>query len=95
MCKIYMIPTIILILLLICGIICITVNLVYLNLPEPKTKIVYRYMPRTFEEEQNSRPIVSEIFKSMFTEHSPWVNSVMEYDTRKQESINKYYVSQI
>jgi len=77
------------------GIICITINLVRLNLPIPETKTVYRYMPKTFEEDQNSQPFVSDLFRTMFTEHSPWINSVMDYDRRKQEAINKYYVSQV
>lgn len=85
----------ILIMCLIIGLVCVTINLVKLNMPEPETKIVYRYMPQTFDEEQCNQPFVSEIYKSMFTQQSPWINSVMDYDRRKQESINKYYVSQI
>lgn len=85
----------ILLILMICATICITSNLVLLNLPTPQTQIVYRYMPKTFEEEQNEPANVSEIFKTMFTEHSPWINSIMDYDRRKQEAVNKYYVSQV
>jgi hypothetical protein len=66
-----------------------------LNFPAPETKIIYRYMPKTFEEEQTNQPFVSDIFKTMFTQHTPWINSVMDYDRRKQESVNKYYISQI
>lgn len=90
-----MILKLVLIILVICAIVCITTNIVLLNLPTPQTQIIYRYMPRTFEEEQNAPPNVSEIFKTMFTEHSPWINSIMDYDRRKQEAVNKYYISQI
>jgi hypothetical protein len=79
----------------ICGIVFITVNLTKLNTPVPKTKIIYRYIPKTFEEEQNEQPYVSEIFKTLFTDQTPWVNSIMDYDRRKQEAVNKYYISQI
>jgi hypothetical protein len=79
----------------ICGIVFITINLTRLNTPAPKTQIIYRYMPKTFEQEQNEQPFVSEIFKTLFTDQTPWVNSIMDYDRRKQEAINKYYISQI
>lgn len=80
---------------LICGIICITINLTKLNTNIPTTKIVYKYIPKTFDEEQREQPYVTDLFKTMFTDQTPWVNSIMDYDRRKQESINKYYVSQI
>ena len=85
----------ILLLCIIIGIICITINLVVLNIPIPESKIIYRYMPKTFVEEQCEQPFVSDIFKSMFTQQSPWINSVMDYDRRKQTSVNKYFVSQV
>jgi hypothetical protein len=84
-----------LVICLICGVICITINLVKLNYPEPKAKIIYRYIPKTFDEEQKNLPLVSEIFKSMFTDQTPWIESVMTYDRRQHEAINKYFVSQI
>ena len=84
-----------LVICIIIGIICITINLVRLNMPYPETKIVYKYIPKTFEDEQDHPQYASELFKSMFTQQSPWINSVMDYDRRKEESINKYYVSQV
>jgi hypothetical protein len=85
----------VLLLCVIIGVVCITINLVALNIPIPETKIVYRYMPKTFEEEQCQQPFVTDIFKTMFTQQTPWVNSIMDYDRRKQESVNKYYISQV
>jgi len=38
-----------------------------------ETKIVYRYIPRTFEESQNNPVKVSKIFSKMFEEPSPWI----------------------
>jgi len=85
----------IIILCTIISIICITISVVKLNIPTPKTQIIYRYIPKTFDETQRNQPFVSDLFKSMFTEQTPWINSIMDYDRRKEESINKYYVSQI
>lgn len=93
-----MFPEIFLTLLILCtmgGIICITINLTKRNAYVPKTKIIYRYIPKTFEDEQANQPFVSDIFKSMFTEQTPWLMSVTNYDSNKQEAVNKYYISQI
>ena len=57
-------------------------------------KVVYRYIPRTFEEEQSSPTPVSEIFETMFSQPSPWINSITENDKRFKEKINEYYISQ-
>jgi len=77
------------------GIVCVTINLVKLNYPEPETKIVYRFIPKSFAEQQNDLPMASDVFKSMFTEQTPWVNSIMDYDRRKETKINQYFISQI
>lgn len=68
---------------------------VQVGLVEQKQKIEYRYIPRTFEEEQKDPVYVSEIFETMFSQPSPWILSVREYDQRKQEKINQYFVSQL
>ena len=85
---------IIFITILFIGILCAVVG--YMknsNINEPQ--IVYRYIPRTFEEEQNDPTDVSDIFKTMFTMPSPWIASINNIDNRKQEEINKYFISQI
>lgn len=58
-------------------------------------KIIYKYIPRTFEEEQNEPVFVSDIFRTMFSQQSPWVRSMNAIDTRKNEAINKYFISQM
>jgi hypothetical protein len=73
----------------------VAVNLTQLRSKPPETQIVYKYIPKTFDEIQQEQPFVSDLFKTMFTEQTPWVNSVMDYDRRKNESINAYYVSQV
>ncbi len=40
----------------------------------PAPIIEYRYIPRTFQEEQENPTKVTEIFGKMFDNHSPWMN---------------------
>ncbi len=65
------------------------------KLSENYNKIIYRYIPRTFEEEQLFPPPVSDVFETMFSQPDPWVTSMRTYDIRKQENINRYFVSQL
>ena len=57
-------------------------------------KIVYKYLPRTLEEEQTEPFFVSEIFAPMFTQPSVWIDSIYEDDKRKTEKLNKFFISQ-
>ena len=72
----------------------IVINLTW-TLKKCPDKIIYRYIPRTFEEQQNEPDNVSNIFRKMFVEQSPWVGNLNDVDTRKQDSINRYFISQI
>lgn len=65
-----------------------------INNCQPQTKVIYKYIPRTFEEEQNYPVLPSEIFSAMFTQPSPWVASLHSYNDRKVGEVNKYFVSQ-
>lgn len=85
----------ILISLLFIGIIFVIVELVRSRNQCPAQKTLYKYIPRTFEEEQNQPVYVSDIFKTMFTQPSPWVGEVNDVDTRKREQINKYFITQM
>lgn len=57
-------------------------------------KTVYKYIPRTLNEEQVNPQFVSQIFKSMFTQPSVWIDDIDENWQRKTEPINRYYISQ-
>lgn len=57
-------------------------------------KIIYKYIPRTLEEEETEPIFVSQIFAPMFTQPSVWIDSIYEDDKRKTENLNKYFVSQ-
>jgi len=66
------------------------------NQCEP-SKIIYRYIPRTFVEEQENPVPLDDIFYTMFNNPTPWVASV-DIERKKNdigENLNRYYVTQI
>lgn len=65
------------------------------GLTPQEPKIIYRYIPRTFEEQELDPIFVTDIFETMFSQPSPWLTSIRSYDERKQEKINQYFVSQM
>jgi len=89
-----MIPKHLMVIFIFIGILFITINIIKADQKCQESKIIYRYIPRTFEEEQDEPVLVSDIFKTMFTQQSPWVASIQNLDTKKQEVVNKYFISQ-
>jgi hypothetical protein len=61
----------------------------------PGEKVIYKYIPRTLEEEQLNPVYVTDIFKTMFSQPSTWIGEVNDLDTRKREQVNKYFISQM
>ena len=57
-------------------------------------KIIYKYLPRTLEEEETEPIFASQIFAPMFTQPSVWIDSIYEDDKRKTTLLNKYFISQ-
>jgi len=76
------------------GIILIVINITSSNKMCPKSQIIYKYLPRTFDQEQDDPIYVSDVFADMFSQSSVWVKGVNSIDARKQEKINKYFISQ-
>lgn len=60
-----------------------------------KQNIIYKYIPRTLEEDETSPIFVSEIFKTMFTQPSVWIDSINIDQDRVNEKIDKFYISQM
>lgn len=89
-----MISKLIMIIIIFIGIMFITVGVIRNDQQCPKQEIIYRYIPRTFEDEQNEPVYVSDIFKTMFSQPSAWVQSLNDVNIKKHESINKYFVNQ-
>lgn len=77
------------------GLILIIVNMVQDNQKCPAKEIEYRYIPRTLEEEEAEPVYVSDIFKTMFSQQSPWIFSIQNMDRKKQEAVNKFFISQM
>lgn len=74
----------------------IVIEIVKVNNTNPvKEKIIYRYIPRTLEEELTEPAYPSDIFKAMFTQPSTWIGETTDLDTRKRESINRFFISQM
>ena len=82
------------IMLLFIGILFITINIVKNANTCNGQQIIYRYIPRTFIEDQNEPVFVSDIFSSMFNQQSPWIRGMQDLDVAHQEKINNYFVSQ-
>ncbi len=60
-----------------------------INICNPK--IIYRFIPRNFDQFQNNQLFVSDMFKKMFDDNSPWINNTNDtYNVIKDE----YSVSQ-
>ncbi len=68
---------------------------IHAGLIKQEPRVIYRYIPRTFQEEQEDPILVSDIFETMFSQPSPWVGNIRTYDRRKQDKINKYFVTQL
>lgn len=89
--------TIIMRIIFIIGLLLVLVAIVraYTKCDPPKT--VYRYVPRTFVEEQENPVPLDDIFYEMFNNPTPWVASV-DVERKKNdigENLNRYYVTQI
>lgn len=50
----------------------------------PEQEVIYKYIPRTPEEEMNNPVDVEDIFKTMFTETSPWIGTSRSNPVKKQ-----------
>ena len=77
------------------GIIAIVIG--YINQLQtcPPPKVEYRYIPRTFEDEQNDPVKVSTIFRQMFEEPSTWVSGTrIGYIRPNIFKINRFNISQ-
>jgi len=76
------------------GVLCIVINLVENNKKCSQERIIYRYIPRTFEEDQNEPVYVTDIFHTMFNNPSPWVRSIGNIDRKKLSELNKFFIKQ-
>lgn len=86
-----------LMLLLLIGFVFVTIGYVKSGKRCPPRRVEYRYVPKTFVEEQESPTPVTDIFAKMFYESSSFL---VNHGTRplppptQQSDINKFFVSQ-
>jgi hypothetical protein len=59
----------------------------------PQSKVIYKFVPRTFREEQESPISVSELFAKMFEEPTPWVGGFTLNKTLRRD-LNMHFISQ-
>ncbi len=87
----------IILLIIFIGIIFVTIETVkmYKISISEQPKVEYRYIPRSYNEEQLEPIYPSEIFETMFSMPSPWIMSIKNYDQQKQETINQYFINQL
>lgn len=80
----------ILFIIAIIALIFIIIDLVKTYCKCPET--IYRFIPRTFKEEQESPVPIDHLFKTMFEYPSPWVHTFDIHKSRKY--INDDFISQ-
>ena len=61
----------------------------------PSEKIIYKYIPRVPYDELQTEIFPTDIFDSMFSKPTPWINNFNDLDARQAKLINKYFISQI
>ena len=76
------------------GLICTIISITKQVTVQPQQQIIYKYIPRTFQEEQDNPVFVSDIFKDMFEKPSPWVASVTNVDYQNKKELNNFFISQ-
>jgi len=84
----------ILIIIIFIGILFIVVDIVATEKECPPNKIIYRYIPRTLNEETESPAYVTDVFRTMFSQPDPWIRSIDNMMLRKREDINQFFISQ-
>jgi hypothetical protein len=53
----------------------------------PKDKVVYRFIPRTLDDQILLPVPLDDVFSDMFTKPSPWVGSLNVYDKSSREKL--------
>jgi len=62
----------IILILFIVGVICISAGYSKQNMHCPPSVVQYRYIPKTFNEEQSTQEPLISVYGSMFSNESPW-----------------------
>lgn len=87
---VYSMLQLILLLLIFVGIIFVTINIVKNNCKCEDQQVIYRYIPRTFDEEQEDPAYASDVHKVLFSLRTPWVYNANDIDIHKEASIRDF-----
>ena len=81
---------------IIVGIILLIVDISRSTVKCNQNETTYRYIPRTYDEEQKEPVFVTDIFKTMFSQPGVWEAGLgaRQEEDRKVEQINKFFISQ-
>ena len=82
-----------LLIVFICGIICVAVGLTKIYSPNVCDNIVYKYVPKTFRELQEQPLSVYESLNSLFYAPSPWLGGYT-FNKELRSDLNQYFISQ-
>lgn len=72
---------------LIIGIIFITIGLSRMYFTKDNSKVIYRYIPRTFEEDQTNPVALSDLFGGMFNNVDPVSGDVYDQKVRSARKL--------
>jgi hypothetical protein len=68
---------------LIIGVILITIGFSRMYFTKDNSKIIYRYIPRSFSEDQENPPPLSDLYGTMFSDIDPKEGAVYQGTIRK------------
>ena len=74
------------------GVMAVVVGYVQQNKQCPSDRVEYRFIPRTFQEDQDNPVSVVELFDTMFHEPTPWIRQIGT--TPRRSDLNRYFISQ-
>jgi hypothetical protein len=66
-----------------------------INKLKPKEKIIYKYVPKIPYDELEQQVFPTDIFETMFSQPTPWINNYNDLNARQSKLVNKYFISQI
>lgn len=81
---------VLLLILLLFGILLIIMEFIKTTYTCPTEKVIYKYIPKTFVQQQEEPVYVSDIFTSMFTQPDAWLGNTVDLDTRKRGNYNYF-----
>lgn len=84
----------ILILLIFIGIVFVVVDLARTEKECPRNQVIYRFIPRTLDEELEAPAFATDVYRTMFSQPSPWIRSIDNMMLQKREDINQFFISQ-